>query len=338
MSAGAMNPGNGSVPVEMVPVIIVPAPSSPQVLAAQRRAATTSQGLSERKLGLIMVVPAIAMMLIVAAWPVFQAVRLSLYKYNIKTPDDTKFIGLDNYTRVLSSGHWWEAVGTTMYFTIASVGVEFMLGLAMALVMNRALGAWTGAVRVSVLIPWATITVVTALAWKWMFTPETTFWFMRGIMGAVAGDGGCMLCGRFTSIMAMVMADVWKTAPFIALLLLAGLQSIDGEMYEAADVDGASPWTKFKSITLPCLKPAILIALLFRTLDAVRMFDLGYVMTGGANKTESVSMLAYDHLIRRLNIGLGSAMSVLIFLMVIMIALGFSKLLGSSSDDTAKAH
>jgi multiple sugar transport system permease protein len=334
-----MNPGNGAIPVQVVPVVYVPAQqSSPQVLAAQRRAASTKKGLSEQKLGLIMVVPAIVMMLVVAAWPVFQAIRLSLYKYNIKTPDDTTFVGLSNYTRVLSSGHWWEAVGTTMYFTIASVSIEFLLGLGMALVMNRALGAWTGAVRVAILIPWATITVVTALAWKWLFTPETTFGFMNGVMSIFAGEGSCMLCGRFTSIATMVMADVWKTAPFIALLLLAGLQSIDGEMYEAADVDGASPWTKFKSITLPCLKPAILVALLFRTLDAVRMFDLGYVMTSGANKTESVSMLAYDHLIRRLNIGLGSAMSVLIFLMVIAIALFFSKVLGANSDQTAKAH
>lgn len=328
MTSRAMHPPQ---PIIMVPV-------APHVLVAQRRAAaTTKKGLTEERLGLIMVVPAIVMMLVVAAWPVLNAVRLSLYKYNIKTPDDTTFVGLGNYSRILSSGHWWESVATTMYFTIASVGIEFAFGLGMALIMNRALGAWTGAVRVAVLIPWATITVVTALAWKWLFTPEITFGFLKSIMSIFAGEGACMLCGRWTSMAAMVMADVWKTAPFIALLLLAGLQSIDGEMYEAADVDGASTWTKFRSITLPCLKPAILVALLFRTLDAVRMFDLGYVMTSGANKTETVSMLAYDHLIRRLNIGLGSAMSVLIFLMVIGTALFFTKVLGANQDDGGKA-
>jgi multiple sugar transport system permease protein len=127
----------------------------------------------------------------------------------------------------------------------------------------------------------------------------------------------------------MVFADVWKTAPFIALLLLAGLQSIDSEMYEAADVDGASAWTKFVRLTLPALKPAILVALLFRTLDAFRMFDLAYVMTGGANGTETVSILAYDHLIRRLDLGVGSAMSVLIFVMVLGIAAFYTRILGA---------
>jgi multiple sugar transport system permease protein len=141
-----------------------------------------------------------------------------------------------------------------------------------------------------------------------------------------------MLCGKWTSIMAMVFADMWKTAPFIALLLLAGLQSIDGEMYEAADVDGASAMTKFLQITLPALKPAILVALLFRSLDSLRMFDLAYVMTGGSNDTGTVSMVAYDFLIKRLDMGVGSAMSVLVFAMVLIVALIFVKVLGASPE------
>ena len=292
----------------------------------------TDRSLSEKKLGLIMVVPALTLMALIAAYPVLKAFWLSLHRYNVKVPNDAAFIGFDNYVRIFASGHWWAAVTTTVVFTVGSVAIEFALGLAMALVMNRAFGGWTGMIRVAVLIPWATITVVTALAWKWIFTPGLTLSVFESIFGIFADDA-CVLCGRFTAMSAMIFADCWKTAPFIALLLLAGLQSIDGEMYEAADVDGASSWTKFMQITLPCLKPAILVAVLFRTLDAFRMFDLAYVMTGGANGTETASLLAYDQLIKRLNMGLGSAMSVLIFLMVLGIALLFTKVLGAQLSD-----
>lgn len=285
--------------------------------------------LDERRLGLLFVLPALLLMAVVAAYPVLSAMWLSLHQYNVKVPDDYQFVGIDNYARILSSGHWWSATFTTFAFAAVSVTFEFVLGLAMALVMNRALGRATGIVRVAVLVPWAMITIVTALAWKWIFTPDLSVWFVRGFL-RIFVDEGCMLCGRSSSLLAMVLADTWKTAPFIALLLLAGLQSIDAEMYEAADVDGASPVTKFFRITLPCLKPAIMVALLFRTLDALRMFDLAYVMTGGANGTETVSLLTYDHLIKRLNMGLGSAMSVIVFVMVLLVALLFVKVLGAS--------
>lgn len=287
--------------------------------------------LDERRLGLLFVLPALVLMAIIAVYPIVQAIWMSLHRYNVKVPDDYAFIGLANYTRILSSPHWWDATFTTFAFAIVSVSVEFALGMAMALVMNKQLGRATGIVRVAVLIPWATITIVTALAWKWIFSPEFTFGIVRSVMGVFA-DEACMLCGRWTSLFAMVFADAWKTAPFIALLLLAGLQSIDGEMYEAADVDGASTWTKFTRITLPALKPAILVAVLFRSLDALRMFDLAYVMTGGANKTETVSVLAYDFLIKRLDMGVGSAMSVLTFLMVLGVAFVFVKFLGASPE------
>lgn len=292
-------------------------------------------GLDERRLGLLFVVPALLLMAIVAAYPILSAIWMSLHRYNVKVPDDYGFVGLENYTRILASAHWWEATLTTITFAIASVSVEFVIGLTMALVMNRALGKMTGVVRVAVLVPWATITIVTALAWKWIFTPSLTFSLIERWMGLFA-DEACMLCGQKTSMFAMVFADAWKTAPFIALLLLAGLQSIDAEMYEAADVDGASTWTKFLRITLPSLKPAILVALLFRSLDSLRMFDLAYVMTGGANKTETVSMLAYDVLIKRLDMGLGSAMSVLVFLMVFLVAFVFVKLLGASPEGSGQ--
>lgn len=287
--------------------------------------------LDERRLGLLFVVPAVVLMAVVAAYPVLSAIWMSLHRYNVKVPDDYAFIGFDNYVRILSSATWWTAVETTLVFAAISVSLEFVLGMVMALVMNKGMGSATGLVRVAVLVPWATITVVTALAWKWIFTPTFTFSLFSKVMGIFAEES-CMLCGRWTSVMAMVFADMWKTAPFIALLLLAGLQSIDGEMYEAADVDGASTWTKFVRITLPALKPAILVALLFRSLDSLRMFDLAYVMTSGQNDTATVSMLSYDYLIKRLDMGVGSAMSVLTFALVFLVAFIFVKVLGAQPE------
>ncbi len=308
---------------------------SPYVAALP--AQPVKKSLDEKKLGMIMVAPALLMMMVVAVYPVLNAIWMSMLNYNIKVPKATEFVGFENYARILTSAHWWTTVKTTVVFTVTSVGIEFVIGLLLALIMNRSLGNMTGIVRMAILLPWATITVVTALAWKWVFTPDLTLNLLQSMFGIVAEEG-CMLCGRYTAMGAMVFADVWKTAPFIALLLLAGLQSIDAEQYEAADVDGASTWTKFRAITLPALKPAILVALLFRTLDSFRMFDLAYVMTGGANETETVSMLAYSHLIGRLNMGLGSAMSVLIFAMVFAIAVFFTKVLGANPRGEEGAH
>lgn len=291
-------------------------------------------GLDEDRLGLALVVPALVLMAVVAAYPMLDTFWLSLHRYNVEVPGDWKFIGLANYSRILAAAHWWQSVMTTVEFTVASVAIEFTLGLGMALIMNKAFGAWTGVIRVAVLVPWATITVVTALAWKWMFTPNLTFGFINSLLRPFLGSDPCVLCGQYSSLAAMVIADVWKTAPYIGLLLLAGLQSIDGEMYEAADVDGATRWQQFVGITLPCLKPAILVALLFRTLDSFRMFDLAWVMTGGANKTETVSVLAYQQIIQRLDMGVGSAMAVLIFVMVLAIALMFTRLLGAQPQES----
>ncbi|MCW2949557.1 MAG: transporter permease, partial [Thermoleophilia bacterium] len=186
--------------------------------------------LDERRLGLLFVVPALVLMAVVAGFPVLKSVWLSFHRYNVKVPQDYAFIGLENYTRILASPHWWTDVGTTFIFAVVSVSVEFVLGMCMALVMNKGMGRATGTVRMAVLVPWATITVVTGLAWKWIFTPTSTLSWMKSLMGLVAPES-CMLCGRATSMFALVFADAWKTAPFIALLLLAGLQSIDAEMY-----------------------------------------------------------------------------------------------------------
>ncbi len=281
----------------------------------------------ERRLGTVMVAPALALMALVVLWPVLQAFWLSLHRYNIKFPDDREWVGLSNYARVLEAGSWWEALVTTIIFTVLSVSIEFVLGLLMALMMHQAIG-WKGPLRVSILVPWATITVVTALAWKWLYTPGIGI--IATVLEPFIGADSCLLCSRWGAMWGMVFADVWKTAPFIGLLLLAGLQNISADLYEAAEVDGASTWDKFRHITLPMLKPAILVALLFRTLDSFRMFDLAFIMTGGANQTRTVSVLAYDQLINKLNIGVGSAISMLIFLLVFAIAFIFVRVLGAN--------
>jgi len=216
---------------------------------------------------------------------------------------------------VLSSGVWWQSVFNTVFITVVSVAIELVLGMIIALVMYRAIFG-RGVVRTSVLIPYGIITVVAAFAWFYAFDPASGF--VNGL--PFVDDEKAWFGDRWTAMAVIIAAEVWKTTPFIALLLLAGLTTIDEGLYEAAKVDGANAWQRFRRITLPMMKPAILVALLFRTLDAFRVFDSIFIMTGGGQDTESVSITGYNQLISRVNLGLGSAVSVLIFLMVLLIA------------------
>ena len=199
-----------------------------------------------------------------------------------------------------------------------SVSIELVLGMAIALVMHRAIFG-RGVVRTAVLIPYGIVTVVAAFSWQFAFAPDTGF--VNNL--PLIADDKAWFGDRFSAFAVIIMAEVWKTTPFMALLLLAGLTTIDDGLYEAAKVDGASAWQRFCRITLPLMKPAILVALLFRTLDAFRVFDTIFIMTRGAQDTESVSILGYNQLIARLNLGLGSAVSVLIFICVLIIAFIF---------------
>jgi multiple sugar transport system permease protein len=209
--------------------------------------------------------------------------------------------------------------------TVISVSIEFALGMGIALLMHRAIFG-RGAIRTSVLIPYGIVTVVAAFSWQFAFDPSTGFVNQLPFVA----DDKAWFGDRFSAFAVIIMAEVWKTTPFIALLLLAGLTTIDNGLYEAAKVDGANAWQRFRRITLPLMKPAILVALLFRTLDAFRVFDSIFIMTRGSVDTESVSILGYNQLISRLNLGLGSAVSVLIFLMVLVIAALFVKGFGTS--------
>ena len=228
---------------------------------------------------------------------------------------------------MLSSTTWWSDVLTTVIITVVSVSFELVLGMAIALVMHRAIFG-RGPVRAAILIPYGIITVVAAFAWKYAFDP--TSGFVAGL--PLISDDAQPLNTKEGSLVVIILAEIWKTTPFMALLLLAGLALVPDELHEAAKVDGASTVQRFFRITIPLMKPAILVALLFRTLDAFRIFDSPFIIQpGGALGTETVSILGYNVLINRVNLGLGSAISILIFLCVILIAVLFVKGLGTST-------
>ncbi|WP_438816868.1 carbohydrate ABC transporter permease [Umezawaea beigongshangensis] len=287
---------------------------------------------AERKLGLMLVAPAAIVMIAVTAWPIIYSVWLSLQRYDLKFPDRTEFVGLDNYVTVLTSEYWWNAVWVTVVLTVVSVVIELVLGMALALIMHRTL-VGRGIVRTSTLIPYGIVTVVAAFSWRYAWTPQT------GYLAEIVASGDPVLTQKIPALMVVVLAEVWKTTPFMALLLMAGLALVPDDLLRAASMDGANAWQRFAKVMLPIMKPAILVALLFRTLDAFRIFDNLFVLTAGSQGTSSVSMLTYNNLIRGLNLGIGSTMSVLIFIMVAVIAFVFIKLFGTAapgSDDGGK--
>jgi len=287
----------------------------------------TDRAKAERKLAYLLCAPAITVMLLVTGFPILYALYLSFQKYDLRFPDDKEFVGLSNYVDVLTSSTWWSDVGVTLFITVTSVSIELVLGMLIALVMHRAIFG-RGPVRASVLIPYGIVTVVAAFTWRYAFDP--TSGFVQGL--PLVPDDYSPLTNQSGSLLVIIFAEVWKTTPFMALLLLAGLALVPDELHEAAKVDGASAIQRFFRITVPLMKPAILVAILFRTLDAFRLFDSAFIIQpGGANGTETVSILGYNVLINRVNQGLGSAISILIFICVILIAVFFVKALGTST-------
>ena len=301
-----------------------PTDETPKEPSTKTKAALSEGKKAERRLGLLLVAPAAIVMLAVTAYPVGYAVWLSLQRYDLRFPDERRFVGLSNYVAVLSDGFWWQAFVVTSLVTLVSVAIEFVLGLAIALVMHRTI-VGKGIVRTVVLIPYGIVTVAAAYSWYYAWTPGT------GYLANLLPDGSAPLTDQIPSLAIIVLAEVWKTTPFMALLLLAGLALVPDDLLKAAQVDGAGAWTRLVRIIVPLMKPAILVALLFRTLDASRIFDNIYVLTRGANGTGSVSILGYDNLFRAFNLGIGSAISVLIFLCVAIIAFVFIKLFGASA-------
>jgi multiple sugar transport system permease protein len=295
----------------------------------QRPAGPTKAQMSEgkraeRNLGLLLCAPAAIIIVLVTAYPIGYAIWLSLQRYDLRFPAEQTFVGLSNYVTVLTSGYWWQAFGVTMLITVISVVIEFVLGLALALLMHRTLVA-RGLVRTVILIPYGIVTVVAAFSWQFAWTPD------KGYLAALLPTGSAPLTDFGSALAIIIGAEVWKTTPFMALLLLAGLALVPDDLLKAAQVDGAGPWQRLTQIILPMMKPAILVALLFRTLDAFRVFDNIYILTQGSNGTGSVSMLGYDNLFKAFNLGIGSAISVLIFICVALLAVLFIKLFGASA-------
>lgn len=273
---------------------------------------------AEVRLGWMLAGPAFVVMLAVTAYPIAQAVFDSLWSYRLTAPDERSFIFLDNYLLLFTDPMFWRIFGVTLLITVVTVAVELVLGFGLAIVMHKALKSLRGLLRTSILVPYGIITVVSAFAWYYMFHINSGFvnnWFswVPGI------DSELDWFANFGTAISVIMAsEIWKTTPFIALLLLAGLAQVPDELVEAARVDGATRWQQYSRVIIPNMKAAIMVALLFRALDAFRVFDNVFIMTGGDANTEVLALLAYRQSISRLEIGLGSAVSVVLFIAVLL--------------------
>ena len=277
--------------------------------------------MTRRESGTSFISPALVLLFFITVYPVLYVLYLSLHR-RLLIFDISRFVGADNYLFLVQDDRFWNALRNTVYFTGVSISLELILGLSIAVLINRAFRL-KGLVRAIVLIPWAVPTVVSAKMWEWMY--NTDF----GILNFLLGTEVNWLGDPFWAIHAAILMDVWKTTPFVIILLTAGLQVIPRELYHAAKIDGAGSWAIFRNITLPLLKPVILVVLIFRTLDAFRVFDAVYVLTGGgpANTTETLSIYAYKVLFQTLQFGYGSAISVIVFLCTACISLFYIKLL-----------
>jgi multiple sugar transport system permease protein len=298
------------------------APATAGTVPAKRR----SRGIPERRLAVFMVTPSMVLIALVAVYPVIYGIWLSLHQYSLITAGLSRWAspaGLGNYKEALQSSEFWSATRVTFIFTVASVILETLLGLAMALAMKEAFKG-QGVLRTVVLVPWAVLTVVTAIMWKTIFDANL------GFVNQLLGSKTVWLGTEPQALIVMIFADTWKTAPFMALLLLAGLQVIPSDIYEAAKVDGATTWQRFTRITLPLLTPALLVALIFRTMDALRAFDLPKVLTNGASDTTTLSLLASRTFQENRLYGQGSAVAILTFIIVMVVAFLYIRFVGGN--------
>jgi multiple sugar transport system permease protein len=280
----------------------------------------------ERNLGWKLSAPAFIVMMLVVAYPILDALYLSFFNYRITDPNGRSFIFLKNYAVILGDSKWWSAVWVSTVIMVITVAVEFVLGMALAMVMNKIVFP-RRTLRTIVLIPYSIITVVSAYGWQYAFSPSYGFiskWLHTITFGWFNADYD-WFGHHWSALIAIMVSEIWKTTPFMSLLLLAGLAQVPGELQEAAEVDGATFWERLRRVTLPAMKPAIMVALLFRALDAFRIFDNIFIMTGGSQDTTSVGVLAYNQTITRSEIGLGSAISILLFVCVVIISVIFIK-------------
>ncbi|MDJ0650242.1 MAG: sugar ABC transporter permease [Xenococcaceae cyanobacterium MO_188.B19] len=274
--------------------------------------------MNNQKTGWILLLPALFLLFLVFLYPISRAFVLSLFTENLGTQLEPVFSGLANYQRMVGDGRFWQSLNNTAIFTVISVSLELVLGLCIALVLNQSFSG-RGIVRTIAIIPWALPTSIMGLAWAWIFNDRF------GVANDILQRFGLIETGinwlgePGLAMVAIIIADVWKTTPFISIILLAGLQSISQDLYEAHKIDGANPWQSFYQITLPLLMPQIMVALLFRFAQAFGIFDLVQVMTGGgpAGSTETVSIYIYSTVMRYLDFGYGAALVVATFMILI---------------------
>ncbi len=290
------------------------------------KARLSDRARAERRLGWTLAGPAFVVMVAVTAYPILQALYSSLFSFRLTDPAAREFVGLGNYMVALSDAVFWQSTGVTLFITVVTVVIELILGMVIAMVMHRIVLP-RRTLRTIVLIPYSIITVVSAFAWFFGFGVSSGFanyWLNVLTFGAFPLEYD-WFGGMWSSLAIICLSEIWKTTPFMSLLLLSGLAQVDEAMEEAAKVDGATFWQRLFRVILPNMKAAIMVALLFRTLDAFRIFDNVFIMTGGSHDTTTLSLLAYNQTINRVEIGLGSAISTLLFLFVIVIALLFIK-------------
>ena len=279
-----------------------------------RSSASLLQARGETRLAWLLLAPALGSVVAIALFPLAWTVRESFHLHDLRSPWlGQPWIGWANYAEAAADGRLWLSLAHTVGFAAVSVALELALGLVLALALHRAVAA-RGPVRTLALIPWALPTVVAALLWRFLFDGPTDW-----------------LADPLRAWIPIVLADVWKTTPFVVLLLLAGLQTIDESLYEAARIDGATDWQQFRHVTLPLLRPALLVALIFRTLDAFRVFDLIYALTGGGpgTATEPVSLYGFTVLFQNLRFGYGSAIAVIVFVVTFGLALLYVRTVGA---------
>jgi multiple sugar transport system permease protein len=290
-----------------------------KLTAPHQKHVDSDRAVAENRLGQRLVAPAVIMMLLVTAYPMFRALYLSLFVYRLTAPQDKSFVFLGNYRTILTDSLFWRDTWNTVVIMVLTVAVELVIGFAFAMVMHRIIFA-RGLMRTSILIPYGIITVVSAFAWQFTFSINNGWvnaWFswLPGISASTNWYGD-----HWHAMFAIMVSEIWKTTPFMALLLLAGLSQISEDMLEAAKVDGATAWQRLYKVILPNMKAAIMVAVLFRALDAFRIFDNIFIMTKGAQNTESSSFLTYRQAIEQFQLGLGSALSVLLFLTTLLVA------------------
>ncbi len=299
--------------------------AAPEAPAAAPPAHESDRSRAENRLGMRLVAPAVVLMLLVTAYPMLQALYLSLFRYRLTTPGDKAFIGLSNYLVVLGDSLFWSDMWNTVLIMVITVAVELVIGFAFAMVMHRVIFA-RGVIRTAILIPYGIITVVSAFAWQFAFSLNNGFvdsWLhWLPFIGSQTNWFG----SHWPALFAIMVSEIWKTTPFMSLLLLAGLSQVSEDMLEAAQVDGATWTQRLFKVILPNMRAAIMVAVLFRALDAFRIFDNIYIMTKGAQGTESSSFLTYRQVIEQFQLGLGSALSVLLFLSVLILAFLIVKL------------